>query len=896
MSAKLLYLANPLDPDAQVQHTDVSPGMLVTGAIDSTDWRLPAETVLWRGGTLVKRCNWDADPINDNEVAILATLPQDGGGSQVLRVLAMLALAVFAPGIGTALAGALGFTGSFAIGLATAAVLVAGQTLISALLPPPKSASNVTPSPTYSLSGGSNQGRIGQAIPELLGRNDIMCDLASAPFFDFAGNVERLYELFIVGIGEFDIHQMRIDTNIFWEDDVYTGTYPEIVVEIIPPGGDVTLFPTNVVTSTDVSSISLIGTNESGYTWSGPFVASGANTKASQLAIDIALPAGLYHLDSSNHLQTATVTFNFQAQKIDADGDPIGDYFDIIGGSASISGTLVLSSKDAVRQTLLVTMPTPARYRVRGERTNVKSSDNNTSDTLVWLAMRAYLPGTTTFPGLTLIAVQAQATFNLNGQSAQKFNVVATRKLPIYDADTQTWSAPTATRSIAAAAAYVLRSTNGAGLADGRIDLAKLAALQTTWTTRGDNFDGIFDTQKSLWEALQNVLQVGRARPFLVGSMVSFVRDEAQTTPRSGFSPRNMLPGSFAIDYAMYDDNAVDGLTVQFIDARTWTANQVFCALPDSTVTEDNAPTIQFFGITDRSQAWREGIYMCAANRYRREFPSFRTELEGRTLFLGQLVRVSHWLADMGKSADVLDLVEDEAGDILILSEPWSDPPDQIGETRLITLLSPDGRIWGPVPFGVVDDGSATRQAQVRLLDTADAGGKYAGLQPRGWGLWSGEGLQFERPRAVLGMGTNNAQDALVIAAKPEQGMTATISTVIEDARVHTADEGDPPVEINPPTVSGPDDLTITALNTNQVWNGGAYDWSVIAEGASAATSFQYCITPDGGSAGDWVGSTRDIFFTTSSGQHFTLEVQALGSSGAGDVFSEGLVTDDAPA
>src|SRR5262249_53784607 len=145
-----------------------------------------------------------------------------------------------------------------------------------------------------------------------------------------------------------------------------------------------------------------------------------------------------------------------------------------------------------------------------------------------------------------------------------------------------------------------------------------------------------------------------------------------------------------------------DAIVVEFIDERTWTPNQVLCALPDSTLTIDTAPHIQFFGIVQRDHAWREGMHIVASSIYRRKFPSFSTEYAGRIVFCGDLIRVAHWKTKWGLSAVVLDLLKDDSGDVLTLSEPWTlDSTD----TPVIELVAPDGAVWGPVPIAIVDTG-----------------------------------------------------------------------------------------------------------------------------------------------------------------------------------------------
>jgi sulfur carrier protein ThiS len=925
--AQIVYVPNPLMPQLGSQVIDVRPGSTVTDAIAEHGLKLRYSTVLYRDDVMVKRSEWDTLPIRHGEIVSLVTLPQGGDdtGSQILAIVAMIALAVVAPGLGQAAASAW-FSGSeIAASAIAATIVVAGSLLISAMLPKPKGYDpGGSPSPTYSINAQQNRARLGEPIPELLGQHIIYPDLAAAPYAEFesgggggfvptstvarhvgllgsissagarsgtvsapaAADKQIINELFCLGIGDYDIHQIRVADTVVWEDGVYTDAYPELTIEIVTPGGQVTLFPDNVVTSTEVNNAMLLGTNEPSYGYIGPFAASASGTEAAQIAVDIALPAGLFTTDSKGKVANATVSFLFEAQPIDASGTPTGAWFTLANPSYT------MATRDAIRRSI-VSDVTPGRYQVRAKRTNAKSTDGKTGDILIWVAMRAYLPSQQLYDGVTMIAIRAEATNHLNGTSAQQFNVICTRKLPLYDPDANSWSANTATRSIAAAASYVLSNVNGGNLADSRVDLATLwGSLDATWTTRGDHFDGIFDSRKSFWEALQSILRAGRTEPLLAGPNITFARDEEKTAYRTAFSPRNMIAGSFEIDYVAFDANSADAVIVEFIDNRVWRPNEIFCALPDSIVdpNDPTVPRLQWFGITGRAQAWREGIHLVAQNRYRRKFPSFRTEMDGRLCFKGDLVKVSHWMPTWGASMEVLDCADDAGGDILTLSEPWTVPAGHALDTKLILLTTPDGLPYGPVEFTLLSDGMASdaRQASVQLITTADPGGRYAGEEPHQWGLWSGSGLQKERPQAVLGVASIMARDCLVISMRPDSGQTTQLACVLEDDRVHSADVSGPPSETDPPTGFPDANLTIDGLIIQRVPRDGGGEYILVTvNGATDAESFsahwKWGTATDFGNDANGLGRT---FVLNSEATALAIEVRARGHSGFGDWFA----------
>ena len=104
-----------------------------------------------------------------------------------------------------------------------------------------------------------------------------------------------------------------------------------------------------------------------------------------------------------------------------------------------------------------------------------------------------------------------------------------------------------------------------------------------------------------------------------------------------------------------------------YFSERTWTPDEIVAALPDSAIEAADKPaTVDLFGCTNGTQAMREGLYMAAANRYRRRIITFRTELEGLIPTYGDLIAITHDLPRWGQGGEVTAV----DGRTLVLSEP----------------------------------------------------------------------------------------------------------------------------------------------------------------------------------------------------------------------------------
>ena len=700
-------------------------------------------------GDPVLRKDWAFIHINNDMVVSFVSLPQGGGGGKILRTVLSIAIMVAAPYAGAALAGTLGVTSAIGVSLITAAVGFAGSALLNALIPPPSPSSPISnfntasPSPTYSLQAQGNQARLGEPIPCVYGRHIVYPDFGSTPYSEFENNDQFLFQLHVIGQGEYDVETIRIE-------DTPITSFSEITHEIIPSNGTVTLFDTDVVTAPEVAGQELLSTGDGG-AFIGPFVANPAETQTELLAFDIALSRGLYYANDSGSLSNRTVTWDVQARLIDDDGVAIGSWITL--GSETITD----NSNTPIRKTYKYPV-SAGRYEVQAIRTNAKDYSSRSGNDLNWNAVKAHLISNDNFGDVTLLALKMRATDNLSQRSSRMVNCIVTRKLSVWD-EVSGWSAPQATRSIAWACADILKSDYGAKLNDSRIDLQALKALDDIWVGRGDTFNGIFDRKLTVWEALSQVARCGRAVAFLQGGTLRFVRDESKTLPVALFSPRNIIKDSFKIDYVMPGEDTADSVTVEFFNEKIWKPDEITASLSDSNA--DQPATVSLFGCSNKEHALREGLYMAAANRYRRRLLSFKTELEGLIPTYGDLIAVSHDMPRWGQAGDIVSYDPP----YLELSEPvkFSD-----GDNHYIVLRQKDGSVSGP---WLITAGNNNRQ--VKLEEEID-------FTPY-------TGNAEERTHFSFGIGEKWGVLSRVTGVRP-RGNEVEISSVVENAMVHSAD------------------------------------------------------------------------------------------------------------
>ena len=778
MPGTVVMLHNPFRPDRDREVIAVAEPLSIREWLDEQgireagtgeartarrqDW-FDHPTICLRNGSPVLCGRWDDTFIAENDLIVFVPLPQGGGGGgkNPLRTILMLAVMVAAPYLGGLIAGAVGVTSTIGISLITAGVALVGTTLVNVLLPPPKPAAPSfgkgvpSPSSTYSLTAQGNQARLTQPIPVVYGRHRVYPDLAASPWAEYENNEQYLHQLHCIGQGEHEVEQIRIE-------DTPIASFEEIETELVAPGGAVTLFETDVVTAPEIAGQELIGVNdreEGEDGWIGPFTANPAGTRATEIGIDVVMPRGLYYANDNGSFSARTVDWDVEARAVDDDGEATG------GWIAVASESVTAAENTPQRKSYRYTVAAAGRYEVRVRRTNDKSGDARAGHVIHWGGLKAFLEDAPAFGDVTLLAVRMRATDNLSQRSARMINCIVTRKLPVWD-PAAGWSEPQATRSLAWAFADAARARYGAGLDDARIDLAALHALDAVWQSRGDRFDAVFDQSLTVWEALTRIARCGRALPFLQGGILRIARDAPRTLPVALFGPRNIVRGSFRVQYVMPGEDTADAVTVTYFSERTWTPDEIVATLPDSaTEAADKPATVDLFGCTGAEQAMREGLYMAAANRYRRRIVTFRTELEGLIPTYGDLIAITHDLPRWGQGGEVVEA----EGRTLTLSEPleWdagtAEPP-----VYYIALRRRDGSLSGPWP--VTPGGDRT----VVLSEDLD-------LEPY-------TGAEEERTHFAFGPGDAWGLRARVMAVRP-RGEQVEITAVGEDVRVHEADQ-----------------------------------------------------------------------------------------------------------
>jgi hypothetical protein len=713
----------------------------------------------------IPRSQWHCAP-RPGSVVCFRALAGGGKGSNPLRtILQIAALALLTTGIP--------FLGLPGLGLSGGRLLLAtlgANALINNLVPIDGTNVPSGGAQQFSVGAQQNQARVGQPVPELFGFDHGWPDLAAQPYSLYADNEQYLYLLLVVGVGEYELQRVDVgDTQItsFADATVVrigtgqaTRSGPGTGVESL---GDLTLVDAAWVTSQDVSQVEMTTLD-----YVGPFSACSPERTVDRIGIDIVLPRGL---DSGR-----SVTWRVEKREVD-------DFDAALGAWATVA-TVTYSTASVVPVRLSYEYATAAgRWQVRLVRTDTRSSSDGSAHDVSWLALRGHLvDGTPDVGGVTYVAVRVRASGQLSG--ALRFRVQSRRLLPTWDG--VDWTDPTDTRNPAWAFARVLKARD---IPDAQIDLDQLQALAAVWDARQDRFDYRFDTQLSTWDALTMIARVGRAVPLIRNGRYTMVRDAQETAPVALYGMRNIRRGSMRLGVKLPESDGMRALDLEYWDHRRWnwvtvTAQQHAGAIygyrgdanrPVSVPAPDplRRGRIKMPGIIGQNQAIRTAVYTLADALYRRMPVDIDTELDGLLPAPLSLVVFQHDVGNFGQGGDAVTW--DAGTRTLTTTEPlmWT-----LGERHYVRLMNPRGQLSGAIEVmpGSDDHSMVLDAAQLATESAAD-----------GWEIVTDD-ADRERTRYVFGAANAVGALAKVRAIVPRSERTVALRLLLEDDRVHTAD------------------------------------------------------------------------------------------------------------
>ena len=774
--ARLINTTNPYNQADRQLFNDV------TGDIwqqFNTQGCKPYPTIAVLNGVETLRKDWHKT-LDDDDLLVLVRLPaNDGGdgGSNPVRLVAMLAISMYAPYLATSMGVAGAATAAtFGFQAATMGITMAGMALVNAVLPPPKPSvqqlnyDNTQASPTYSLQAQGNQARLNQAIPVIYGRMRVFPDFANQPYVQYDSiNQQKLTQIFCIGQGDYELSDFKFgDTPAF--------NFKQVTIEVFHANADYQpdwRYTADMISSEDfgygsklnhwnsfakVNSFGQVSSPDvSGQKiveHSEEFLKVKVNKKSKYGEFDIVAPQGIYTVDDNGNPSSNTVYVTIHWQ---ADGEAektarvplyIPSVTPAIAANTPMRWTKTLQLDEWQAD---VNDYYQKEYTVWITR-DAPSTNNRTQDALHWQAYRASTNLYVANSKCTYVKVEALAGESLGAKSSRRFNCIATAKTKKLDSNLN-WVDGGTSNPVYGSVDILKNNLFGAKLDDNRFNLAQIKQLADEADANAEEFNAVFDSSSNLAKALENATRCCRSSAIWQGGKLNIIRDKPQTHAVAMFGMNNIIKDSFKLSYLLPNETTADAVNLGYLDDTDW-SNKRIIQKENQEITKEER--VEFFGCTKTAQAQAEADYLLKTNKYRRQFVSFDTELEGYIPSFGDLILVAHELPRWATSGEVLNY--DASTKIMTLSQSVT---FKTGD-HYVVLRNNKGEPENEIKATYVSD----TQVQLSTDPTVD--------------------LTDDQERVLFAFGDVETikQRVLVTSIKPRSLNRISISGVVDDERV----------------------------------------------------------------------------------------------------------------
>lgn len=839
-------------PGQEVARTTARRRETIARLLERTGWQFRLPTIVEIDGVPVLRRDrgWKRRRIHAGEAVTFLSRPQGGGsnsGKSVIGLVAMVALSALVPGIGAALTPILGGVGS---ALATGAIVAGAGFAINTLLAPKVSnKSQDTTKTLYSFGPQTNSARLREALPVQYGRIKKTPDFAQLPWTQYVGDDAYIHVLLVDGEGRYQREQIDVGSATLWTAaDGLSADFKDVEIAFYDPGEPITLFPTNIAASAEVTGQQLDDETQ----WSAPVSTNAAGTKCYRLAFDFAYLGGLYGQDGKGNLIPYMSRIQIQIRPINDVGAPTGDWAELVQHDRWGA------SKDPMRFSLEQDVPAGAtRFQVRVKRGVPKDVPGTHVDTVIWAGLRAYLVDAPPSYPVSTTAIRMKASGQLSSTTATQFRTITTRILRVFTGTA--WEEQPTRLCAWAGLDLATNDTYACGLSLADVDVQAFVDLAAGNAARGEYFDYEFRSVVQATEALDMPLRVCRARHRWLGSTLSLVRESWRAVPEQLLTDNQIVRDSLSIRYDLQTDDACDAIIAEYLDETTWQSAEV-------QVPADVVPLrpryVEWPGAVQRSQVWSLTSFLWRQNAYRRVKPTLTTERDGRMLAYGDVIALQ---SDLPMRWGEATCIKGRSGLNLRCDTrlTWGE-----GQ-HYINVRTATGKAFGPVK---VSRGATDRDV---VLDAADLALVEA-QQGRTLDQALARRDTSEPASAVLGLESRREVRALVLRGQPS-GNRVKLELVVDHEEVHQddLDPGDVPAA---PTLRDPDIPQVYGLYASLEQN--ITEPMLSATWLPAAGAYYYLawLSYDGGDTWRPLGEFRtNSLYVVAQPAALTLAVQAVG-------------------
>lgn len=339
--------------------------------------------------------------------------------------------------------------------------------------------------------------------------------------------------------------------------------------------------------------------------------------------------------------------------------------------------SLTKATSQAVRRSYQFEMPEAGQYDIRVVGTKLPTTTRATAY-MTWSTLSSFIMDSAySRPGKVLIGLRIKATNQLSGGIPNVNWRQIRNTVHVFDWDTGTYVEKDAKNPIWAAydmlhnckrlynintnvQEYVVEGVpannfkqywdewkSAAAYADEEV------AMISGEKERRFRFDAVMDTTQTRWEAAQKAATSGRATILRHGTQYGIVVDRPSNIVQV-FGEGQIVKSSFKGEYSSRDDRA-RSVEITYNDTDNDYKNTVFMVrspnYANNLKKNDNTAKLSLFGVTRRSQAYREGMYLMATNERQLQTVTFGTDIGGMVCEYGDVIGINHAVPQFGDAS-----------------------------------------------------------------------------------------------------------------------------------------------------------------------------------------------------------------------------------------------------
>lgn len=362
----------------------------------------------------------------------------------------------------------------------------------------------------------------------------------------------------------------------------------------------------------------------------GPYRAAPIGATCRYVELDFNAPAGICHIDDNGNYEPSNVQIEISYQKV---GDLTWK---------TSNKTIQGRNQDELGRTFSFDCGSLGNWIFKVKRiTPTHTNDTKYVDTVKWVGLKSRLEESPkSYADMTTLALRVTGSETLSEMSSNQISTLWVRKLPdIYTSELEP------TSNIAPVVNYVMSKSKYNGI----LGLDNLKEFDEFWGGRELQFNGSFDDDNTLFDALKSILQVGFSVPVVDGNVLKCSRQEVKDVKNDIsqlLCDENMTDFEYLFTPTRADD--VKEICIKYTDPDTYKSANVYVMADSSyyTVTNSNYPrtnnfeTLDGFGITSYKQALslasRRALYLALT----KESYTIRCELLGMTMNFNNFVGI----------------------------------------------------------------------------------------------------------------------------------------------------------------------------------------------------------------------------------------------------------------